>query len=110
MHSATACRAFTCGRYHYTSGRLVTAFRKGHKKVGGRKKGVPNKVPVELKSAILGALDASGGQSYLEQVARDNPQVFCSLLGRVLPMTVQGDKDNPLKTVLEITWAKPSNG
>lgn len=89
--------------------RSSTTFSKGNTKKGGRKKGSTNKLPVELKGAILGALQAHGGQAYLERIAISKPEVFCSLLGRVLPMTVQGDKDNPLKTVLEITWAKPSN-
>ena len=87
-----------------------TSWGKGKPKTGGRQKGVPNKLPVELKGAILGALQAKGGQEYLERIADTKPEVFCSLLGRVLPMTVQGDKDNPLKTILEITWAKPSSG
>lgn len=84
-------------------------FKKGKPKTGGRKKGSVNKLPIELKGAILGALQAHGGQAYLERIAISKPEVFCSLLGRVLPMTVQGDQDSPLKTVLEITWASPSS-
>lgn len=79
----------------------------GTPKTGGRKKGTPNKVNAELKDLILGALhkaDKAGGEAYLIQQAKDNPTAFLSLVGKVLPMTVAGDKDNPLKTVVEISW------
>ncbi len=79
--------------------------RSGGKRPGsGRKKGSPNKIPAELKEMILGALDDNGGQAYLSNQAKENPQAFLTLIGKVLPMTVQGDQDNPLKTVVEITW------
>lgn len=64
-------------------------------KTGGRQKGTPNQVTADLKSAILGALNAVGGQAYLQKVAKEQPQVFCALLGKVLPTTLAGDKDNP---------------
>lgn len=66
------------------------------KKTGGRTKGTPNKVTGELKALILGALDAAGGQSYLERQATKNPHAFLTLVGKVLPLTVSGDKDNPV--------------
>lgn len=68
----------------------------GKREGSGRKKGVPNKMTADLKAAILGALDAKGGQAYLERVADEQPQVFCMLLGKVLPMTVVGDANQPL--------------
>ena len=45
---------------------------------------------------ILGALDAAGGQDYLKARAKDNPTAFLTLVGKVLPMTVQGDAKHPL--------------
>ena len=65
-------------------------------RIGGRGKGTTNKFTADLKGAILGALNNVGGQRYLEAVAQSNPQVFCALLGKVLPNTLAGDKDNPL--------------
>lgn len=65
-------------------------------RIGGRAKGTPNKVTADLKGAILGALDKVGGQAYLERVAKEQPQVFCSLLGKVLPTTLAGDPTQPL--------------
>lgn len=74
----------------------------GKREGSGRKKGVPNKVTADLKKAILGALHAKGGQEYLEKVAQEDPRTFCTLLGKVLPMTVAGDPDNPLETISSI--------
>ena len=44
----------------------LTPFKKDHKKVGGRKAGVPNKIPRAEKEAVLAALDAIGldGQGF----------------------------------------------
>jgi hypothetical protein len=51
---------------------------------------------------ILAALNDAGGAQYLLAQARDNPNAFLALVGKVLPMTVQGDKDNPLAVVTRI--------
>ena len=69
----------------------------------GRKKGQPNKLTRDVKAMILGALEAHGGQEYLEKQALENPVAFMSLIGRVLPLTVAGDPNNPLQVVATIT-------
>jgi len=65
----------------------------------GRKKGVPNKTTKLLKEAVLLAAEAAGGKEglvgYLEQQAKKNPGPFMALLGKVLPMQVTGDPENP---------------
>jgi hypothetical protein len=73
----------------------------GGKRAGaGRKPGVPNKLTGELKEMILEAANLAGGEGgtvqYLRTQASANPTAFMSLLGRVLPMTMAGDKDNPV--------------
>lgn len=65
-------------------------------RIGGRQKGTPNKTTRDLKEAILGAFHAAGGLKYLERVANDDPRTFCTLLGKVIPLTLAGDKENPL--------------
>ncbi len=59
---------------------------------GGSRKGVPNKVTAQLKEMILEALDNAGGVEYLERKANDprTASAFLSLIGKVLPMTIQG--------------------
>jgi len=56
----------------------------------GRPKGAPNKINAELKEMILQALNQSGGVGYLMSVAASHPPAFVALLGKVLPMTLQG--------------------
>ena len=75
-------------------------------KTGGRSKGTPNKTTALLKDAILqAAADAheEGMVGYLTHQAKENPTAFMSLLGKVLPMTMAGDPDAPMK--LEIVWS-----
>ena len=59
----------------------------------GRPKGVPNKNTTLLKDAILQAATEAGGRDglvgYLVAQAKENPQSFMPLLGKVLPMQVQ---------------------
>lgn len=70
----------------------------------GRPKGVPNKSTAQVKEMILAALDKSGGVDYLMERANDprTASAFLTLVGKVLPMTVAGDADNPVQTVTRI--------
>lgn len=80
----------------------------------GRPKGVPNKTTAILKDAILRAAEKAGKRygsegmvSYLEAQATENPGPFMALLGKVLPMQVAMDPDNPLKVVHRIELVAP---
>jgi hypothetical protein len=55
----------------------------------GRPRGLQNKITVELKQMIEGALEEVGGQKYLVSLARKRPEVFCQLLVRLLPKAVE---------------------
>jgi len=78
----------------------------------GRKKGTPNKTTALLKDAILKAAEQAGNKvgdeglvSYLVQQAEENPSAFMPLLGKVLPMQVNGaGDDGEHKLVFE--WRK----
>ena len=77
----------------------------GRAKTGGRKKGTPNKITALLKDAILkAATDAGNGDlaKYLQTQAEKNPTAFLGLLGKVLPMQVGGNPDNPVEMVHKI--------
>jgi len=54
----------------------------------GQPKGSPNRNTKALREMILGALDDAGGQEYLAQQAIENPGPFMTLLGKVLPKSV----------------------
>lgn len=77
---------------------------KNHAKAGGRKKGVPNKTTTALKEAILAAAGAAGGKDgmvgYLTTLARENTSAFAALLGKVLPLQIAGDPDNPIRHII----------
>ena len=77
------------------------------KKTGGRQKGTPNKTTALLKDAILKAAENAGNKvgddgliSYLEIQALENPGPFMSLLGKVLPMTVNATHEGSISIVV----------
>jgi len=72
----------------------------------GRKKGVPNKTTAALKTAILNAFDAAGGEHYLRHVADTDPKTFCTLLGKVLPAEIKAEHSGDL--VLNISLKRYS--
>ena len=62
-------------------------------RLGGKtRKGAPNKNTAQLKEMILEALDKAGGVAYLLGCANNEKTqgAFLSLIGKVLPMTIQG--------------------
>ncbi|MBO0358618.1 hypothetical protein J0X19_11735 [Hymenobacter sp. BT186] len=70
---------------------------KGQPKLGGRKKGTPNKISSDVKGMVLGALNKAGGEEYLLRQSKENPTAFMTLVGKVLPTTLAGDKENPVE-------------
>jgi hypothetical protein len=70
---------------------------------GGRSKGTPNKVNRDIKTMVVGALCAAGGEEYLLRQAEANPVAFMGLIGRVLPLQVTGENGGAL--VIDIRWA-----
>ena len=76
----------------------------GAPKTGGREKGTPNKLTKALKEMILGAIDDAVGQAYFAAQAEENPTAFLAVVGRILPMTVAGDSDNPLKVFTQVAY------
>jgi hypothetical protein len=83
---------------------MAVGRKKGSAKTGGRKKGVRNKTTALIKDAILTAGERAGGADglagYLERQANDNPGPFMALLGKVLPLQLAGDPDNPIQTTV----------
>lgn len=72
---------------------------------------MPNKTTGLLKDAIIKAAQNAGNKvgtdglvSYLEHQAMENPGPFMGLIGKVLPMQVEGTGDDG-KIKVEIEWA-----
>ena len=88
----------------------MPTFEPGHEKHGGRQKGTPNKRTAQLKDAILAAAEAEGGEEgltgYLRTLARNEPSAFATLLGKVLPLTLASDPENPYQ-ITEIHLVAP---
>jgi hypothetical protein len=73
---------------------------------GGRKKGTPNKLTTALKDMILTALDEAdpdGAVAYLKKQAETNPTAFMTLVGKVLPLQVNGAGDEG-QHIHELRW------
>lgn len=60
-------------------------FKKGQGKIGGRQKGTPNKLTVEVKLALEEAFTKIGGVEAFAKWARRNPDEFYRLWIRMLP-------------------------
>ncbi len=89
-------------------GAPANAFEKGNSVARGRGRppGSPNKQTAEIKDMIRQALDKAGGVEYLVERAQDpkTASAFLGLVGKVLPMTLVGDADNPLNLCMRIEF------
>lgn len=68
----------------------------------GRPKGSVNKTTAAVKDMVIQALSDAGGVKYLTKQAQANPAAFMTLVGKVIPLQVAGDKDNPVVHRIEI--------
>ncbi len=82
--------------------------RGGKRPGAGRPKGAPNKLSSDVKGMVLGALNAKGGQRWLEKQMDANPVAFMTILGKVLPTTIASDPENPLEIVNRIELVAPA--
>lgn len=86
---------------HEPNGHL---FKNGHKKYKGRVPGTKNKIPLELKEAILTAMDKAGGKEgrvgYLLKLAHKRPEIFVRLIEKLMPTQVTGKDGGPVRVVL----------
>lgn len=68
----------------------------------GKPKGAISKINRSIKDMILGALEDAGGRDYLARQAEQNPVAFMGLVGRVLPLQLANNGDQPL--VIDFRW------
>ncbi|MCA6228488.1 MAG: hypothetical protein IM654_02045 [Phenylobacterium sp.] len=74
----------------------------------GRPKGSQNKATKALKDMILGALDDAGGQDYLRRQSIENPTAFLTLIGKVLPTTINADVKGEVGVVIRRFTPEPN--
>lgn len=58
------------------------------RRVGGSRKGCPNKVSATIKDDVLRAFEEVGRWRYLVRQAEENPRAFMHLLSRCVPQEV----------------------
>ena len=58
---------------------------------------MPNKVTADIKAMVLGALDRAGGEEYMLEQAKNNPNAFLTLVGKVLPTQITGPNGGPVQ-------------
>lgn len=72
----------------------------------GRPKGSPNKVGKEAKEVIAAAAEGLGGLARMVEWAKSDPlnerAFWASIYPKLLPLTVAGDPDAPLRAVARI--------
>lgn len=82
-------------------------------KTGGRQKGTPNKLTVLAKDAIAAAADKLGGTDRLVAWAQEAPEneraFWATIYPKLIPVTLAGDKDNPLIHRIERALVRPQN-
>lgn len=70
----------------------------------GRVKGSQNKATAAIKDMITQALDKAGGVSYLQRQADENPVAFMGLVGKVMPLQVNGAGENGEHIISVVRW------
>jgi len=88
-------------------------FEKGHKKIGGRKKGSVNVRTVQAKEALSQAFADLGGVPALVEWAQKNPTDFYRIWSKILPTEIKNADGGVFRVgiVEEIIDALPdSNG
>jgi hypothetical protein len=73
----------------------------------GKPKGATNHLTREIKQMVSEALEQAGGVDYLAAKAESHPAAFLALVGRVIPLQVSGDPDNPLAIGLKVEFVNP---
>jgi len=68
----------------------------GTKPGPGRPRGLPNKITVAFKTAVLRAFEGIGGDRAFQRWARKHPTEFYKIAARLIPTEVVGDPERPL--------------
>lgn len=87
----------------------MSEFKKGQKSGPGRPKGAQNKTTRAVKDAIAYAAEGLGGADRLIDWAKEDPAnekaFWTQIYPKLIPVTLSGDEDNPLKLITKIELA-----
>lgn len=74
----------------------------------GRPKGSLDKGNALIREMVVLALDQLGGVKYLATTAKSHPAAFLALLGKVMPIQIEGGGGGPLEAKLTIEYVRPN--
>lgn len=67
----------------------------------GRRKGIPNKLTVEVKEMVRQALEKAGGIDYLVSCAKTAPGPFLTLVNKMMPTAIEAEVKGSITYVIE---------
>lgn len=76
----------------------------GSRPGAGRPKGSLDKGNALIREMIAEALDNVGGVSYLEEQAREHPKAFLSLIGKVMPVQIEGANGGAVQHSITVSF------
>jgi hypothetical protein len=75
-------------------------FTKGIAKIGGRKKGTPNKLTGTFREAVCLAYENIGGHEAFSKWASENPTDFYKIAARLIPTEIKSSDDEGLTIIV----------
>jgi len=78
--------------------------RGGKREGAGRPAGSLDKGNALIREMIVEALDQAGGVEYLVRQANAKPAAFLALIGKVMPVQIEGAKGGPIEHSLTVTF------
>ncbi len=81
--------------------------RGGPRNGAGRPKGSLDKGNALIREMIVQALDEVGGVEYLKATAESHPTAFLALIGKVMPVQVEGG-DKPIQHSITVNFVNPN--
>lgn len=84
-------------------------FEKGHKKIGGKTKGTPNKLTTTFKELVVTTMEKLQDKPKvnLEEWAEANPTEFYKIASKLIPTEVEAKVQN-FTGIPRSTWADDS--
>jgi hypothetical protein len=70
----------------------------------GRPKGIPNKDTAMIRDMVAQALSQVGGVEYLARVAESHPGPFMGLVGKVMPVQIEGSDGGAIQHSIKVTF------
>ena len=84
--------------------KLPTKAEKHPNLKGGSRLGKPNKNTQLIREMVATALNTVGGADYLARVAESHPGPFMGLLGKVMPVQIEGEGGGAVQHSIKVTF------